>query len=60
MTDTPGAGPSRKVRPTAADFLDEEDEPMDVDQEPMNVDNNLHNPAVSSADGVKLQLEEAK
>ena len=53
MADTPGAGPSRRPRPKAADFLSDEededmDEPMDVDPDPMDVDYDWNAPDVSS------------
>lgn len=53
MADTLGAGPSRpKVRPTAADFLEDspdeaDNDPMDVDTEPLDIDRNREVPGVS-------------
>ena len=54
MVDTPGAGPSRRVRRTAADYFTddedeemEEDEPINVGPEPMDVDHAWNTPIVS-------------
>ncbi|VDB99864.1 unnamed protein product [Peniophora sp. CBMAI 1063] len=62
MADTPGAGPSRRVRPTAADYLTDDegedmegDEPMNVDPEPMDVDHDWNAPIPGVADGAQPQ-----